>query len=84
MLQYNVRNILADPRIVIPVEENLELTSISEGSGQDCESGRPHIEVYRFGRAGDEDALQPLYGGCGCSGEAGVFTDFCTGGIRSQ
>ncbi len=32
MLQYNVRNILADPRIVIPVEENLELTSISEGS----------------------------------------------------
>ena len=31
MLQYNVRDILADPRIVITVEETLDLPSISYG-----------------------------------------------------
>ena len=31
MLQYNVRDILADPRIVITVEETLDLPSISFG-----------------------------------------------------
>ena len=61
MLQYNVRDILADPRIVITVEETLDLPSISFGKEGEC------VGVSRGGSSDREDALQSLYDRCGGS-----------------